>query len=99
MESPQISILPPIAEKPAPTLNVQPPNRDDTYNRVNLEELKAQTQLLSKIANKIGIPSQQINMAAANPQSYSMGEPPRAGAFYTPVGETMLNINNVGQVI
>ena len=99
MESPQISILPPIAEKPAPTLNVQPPNRDDTYSRVNLEELKAQTQLLSKIANKIGIPSQQINMAAANPQSYSMGEPPRAGAFYTPVGETMLNINNVGQVI
>ncbi len=100
MVSPQISVSAPVTEKVIPALTPQLPPQDDTYNKANLVELKAQTQLLMKIADKTGVPSQQISMAApGGSQSYNVSQPPQAGSFYTPIGDTMLNINNVGQIV
>lgn len=99
IEVPKIPISAPVSEKAIPNPNTQLPVQDDTYNKANLEQLKSQTQLLMKIADKIGIPSQQINMAPSSSESYNTSQPPRAGSFYTPIGDTMLNINNVGEIV
>jgi hypothetical protein len=99
-ESLQISVSAPVAEKATPVFTSRGAPQDDTYNKANLVELKAQTQLLMKIAEKTGVPSQQINMAPSSSESYNTSsQSPRAGSFYTPVGDTMLNINNVGEIV
>jgi hypothetical protein len=96
----QIPPITPIPELPTPKLDVKIPQQESPYDRANFEQLKIQTQLLTRIADKDGRPSQQIINPPSSPSSSSGGGSALpSSSLYTPPKFNLLSMDNVGEII
>ena len=97
--SPQLSVVAPSREMPAPALNIQIPKQDTTYLRGTYEELKVQTQLLSKIADKTGVEVPQASNTTNSTLNQSMDNPPIGVPIFSSTRNSLLNFDIVGQTV
>ncbi len=97
--NPQVTVITPSQEMPAPVFNVQVPKQDTTYTRGTYEELKVQTQLLSKIADKTGITVPQASNTNNSTVNQSIDNPPVGVPLFSSTKNNLLNFDIVGQSI
>ena len=97
--TPQITVITPSQEMPTPVFNIQVPKQDNTYIKGTYEELKVQTQLLSKIADKTGIEVPQASNTNNSTVNQSIDNPPVGVPLFSSTRNNLLNFDIVGQSI